>query len=77
VFFSVLGEIIDIETFARGRSIRELPRLRKFYGKGSWRKRKGFANVRLPDGTIRRAEIHWYEASGIGKKEIKIKRFVD
>ena len=77
MFFRVLGEIVDIETFARGESIRELPRLRKFYGKGSWRKRKGFANVRLPDGRIRRAELHRYEASGLGKKEIKIKRFVD
>lgn len=77
MFFHILGAIIDIETFARGPSIRELPRLRKFYGKGSWRKRKGLANVRLPDGTIRKAEIHWYEASGIGKREIKIKRFVD
>jgi len=77
VFFDILGAIIDIETFARGPSIRELPRLRKFYGRGSWRKRKGIANVRLPNGTIRAAELHWYEASGIGKKEMKIKRFVD
>jgi hypothetical protein len=77
VFFDILGAIIDIETFARGPSIRELPRLRKFYGKGSWRKRKGIASLRLSNGTIRAAELHWYEASGIGKKEIKIKRFVD
>jgi hypothetical protein len=77
VYFDILGGIIDIETFASGRSIRELPRLRKLYGKGRSRKRKGLANVRLPDGTIRRAEIHWYEASGIGKKEFKIKRFID
>lgn len=77
MFFDILGAITDIETFARGASIRELPRLRKFYGKARWRKRKGFANVRLPDGIIRRAEIHWYEASGIGKKELKIKRFLD
>jgi hypothetical protein len=49
----------SVFSVARGRSIRELPRLRKFYGKGSWRKRKGFANVRLPDGRIRRAELHW------------------
>ena len=77
MFFDILGAIADIETFAKGPSIRELPRLRKFYGKGSWRKRKGLADVRLPNGTIRKAEIHWYEASGIGKKEFKIKRFVD
>jgi hypothetical protein len=51
--------------------------LRKLYGKGWWRKRKGAADVELPNGRIRRAELHWYEASGIGKKELKIKRFVD
>lgn len=77
MFFGILGAIIDIETFARGPSIRELPRLRKLYGRGRWRKRKGFASVRLPNGIIRRAELHWYEASGIGKKEFKIKRFID
>lgn len=77
MFFDIAGPIIEVETFARGLSIRELPRLRKLYGKGRWRKRKGFADVRLPNDTIRRAEIHWYEASGIGKKEFKIKRFVD
>jgi hypothetical protein len=77
VFFDILGPITDIETFARGASIRELPRLRKLYGRGRWRKRKGFASVRLTNGIIRRAEIHWYEASGIGKKELKIKRFLD
>lgn len=77
MFFEILGEIEDIETFAIGKSIRELRRLRKTYGKGRWRKRKGFANVRLPNDTIQKAEIHWYEASGIGRKEFKIKRFVD
>jgi len=77
VFFKILGPITEAETFAIGRSIRELPRLRKLYGRGRWRKRKGIARVRLPNGTIRSAELHWYEASGIGKKEFKIKRFVD
>jgi len=77
VFFEIVGPVTDIETFARGSSIRELPRLRKLYGKGRWRKRKGFANVRLPNATMRKVEIHWYEASGIGKREFKIKRFVD
>lgn len=77
MFFQILGAIVEVETFAKGPSIRELPRLRKLYGKGRWRKRKGFANVRLPNGTMRRAEIHWYEASSVGKKEFKIKRFVD
>ena len=68
---------MDVETFASGSSIRELPRLHKLYGKGRWRKRKGFADVQLSDGTIRTAELHWYEATGIGKKEFKIKGFVD
>jgi hypothetical protein len=66
-----------VETFAIGKSIRELPRLQKIYGKGRWRKRKGFADVRLPNGTIRKVELHWYEASGVGKKELKIKRCLD
>jgi hypothetical protein len=77
VFFEILGAIVDIETFARGASIRELPRLRKLYGRGRWRMRKGIAKVRLPNGIIRTAEVHWYEASGIGKKELKIKLFLD
>ena len=75
--FSVRGEISDVETFATGRQIRELKRLRRQYGRGRWRKRKGVANVRLADGTIRRAELHWYEATGIGRKELKIKRYLD
>ena len=77
MFFDILGAITEIDTFASGPSIRELPRLRRLYGRGRWRKRKGFANARLPNDTIRKAEVHWYEASGIGKKEFKIKRFVD
>jgi hypothetical protein len=75
--FEIIGEIADVETFAIGTSIRELGRLRKFYGRGRWRKRKGFARVRLSDGTIRLAEIHWYEAHGIGRKEFKLKQFID
>ena len=59
VFFDILSAITEIETFARGPSIGELPRLRKLYGKGRWRKRKGFAKVQLPNGRIRKAEIHW------------------
>jgi hypothetical protein len=77
VFFEIEGEIRDIETFATGRSIRELPRLNKIYGKGRWRKRKGNARVKLGNGDIRMAELHWYEATGIGRKEYKIKRFLD
>ena len=75
--FEILGDIAKPETFARGSGIRELPRLRKIYGHGHWRKRKGFAKVRLVDGTFRYAEIHWYEAAGIGKFEFKIKRYVE
>lgn len=75
--FKVEGEITDVETFATGRSIRELPRLNKIYGKGRWRKRKGIARIRLWNGEIRLAELHWYEATGIGKKEYKIKRYLD
>jgi hypothetical protein len=77
VFFEIVGGISEVETFAIGKSIREVPRLQKLYGKGRWRKRKGLADVKLPNGTMRKAELHWYEASGIGKKEFKIKRFVD
>ncbi len=75
--FDVVGPISDIETFATGKGIRELPRLRKYYGRGRWRKRKGVATVRLPDGAVRLAELHWYEATGIGRKELKIKRYLD
>ncbi len=75
--FEVVGEITDIETFAVRTSIRDLPRARRVYGAGRWRKRKGIAQVRLPDGTVSKAEIHWYEAHGIGRKEMKIKRFLD
>lgn len=77
MFFEIQGTLSEVETFAIGSSIRELPRLRKLYGPGRWRKRKGLALIKLPNGTIRKAELHWYEASGIGKKEFKIKRFVD
>jgi len=68
-----LGEISGIETFATGAGIREIARLRRIYGRGRWRKRKGIARVRLADGSIHLAEIHWYEAGGIGRKEFKIK----
>ena len=73
---SIHGRIERIETIAVGRSIRELDRLVDLYGPGRWRKLKGFALVTLPDGIIERAEIHWYEAHGVGRKEIKIKRIL-
>ena len=72
----VVGEITDIETIAIGNAIRELDRLQKKHGRGRWRKLKGLANVRLPDDIICFAEIHWYEANGIGKRDIKVKRFL-
>ena len=75
--FTVIGDIADIETFAVGQGIRERRRLQRRYGKARWRKRKGRARVRLADGTIRDAELHWYEATGIGRKELKIKRYLD
>ena len=65
-----------VETIAIGSGIREVGRLRKLYGRGRWRKRKGVARVRLEDGTVCLAEVHWYEATGIGKKEFKIKYFL-
>ena len=77
MYFEVLGEITDVETFATGSAIRELPRLRKLYGRGRWRKRKGIARVRLEDGEELLAEVHWYEAHGIGRKEFRIKRYID
>lgn len=74
--FEIFGPIEDVETIAAGSGIRELARLRKHYGRGRWRKRKGVADVHLESGEIVRAEIHWYEASGIGRREFKIKRFL-
>jgi hypothetical protein len=74
--FEILGEISSIETFATGSGIRELARLKRIYGRGRWRKRKGVAQVRLFDGAVHLAEIHWYEATGIGRKEFKIKHLL-
>lgn len=73
--FKIIGNISKIQTIAVGNSIREIPRLKKIYGKGRWRKCKGVATIRLINGSIKTAEIHWYEASNIGKKEFKIKRY--
>ncbi|MGH8691425.1 MAG: hypothetical protein ACREUS_10400 [Burkholderiales bacterium] len=77
MYFEIVGEITQVETFAAGSSIREIVRLRKLYGRGRWRKRKGIARVRLEDGAILLAEVHWYEAHGIGRKDFKIKRYID
>ena len=76
MYFEVIGEITGAETIAQGRGIRERARLVKLYGRGRWCKRKGFADIRLSTGTLSRAELHWYEASGIGKFEFKIKRLL-
>jgi hypothetical protein len=73
----IAGPVTDVEVIATGRSLRDRKRLVKFYGRGRWRKLKGIADIRLPDGRITKAEIHWYEAHGIGRKETKIKRFLD
>jgi hypothetical protein len=74
--FEILGAISEIETFATRSGIREIARLRKAYGRGRWRKRKGIARVRLGDDSIHLAEVHWYEAAGIGRKEFKIKQLL-
>jgi len=74
--FEFIGEIADVETIAVGSSIRVLRRLKRFYGAGRWRKLKGVAKVKLPDGTICRVELHWCESGGIGRKEVKIKRIL-
>lgn len=75
--FKIMGPIRATETIAVGRKIRELERLLRVYGPGRWRKRKGQATVRLADGSTKEAELHWYEATGIGPKEFKIKRYLD
>ena len=75
--FDIIDEIADIEIIARGAGIREINRLWKMYGFGSWRKMKGTAHIRLPSGRVRLGELHWYEAHGIGKKEIKRKRYLE
>lgn len=74
--FEVVGSLRAVETIARGSGIREINRLRKIYGSANWRKRKGIASIRI-DNEVRIAELHWYEATGIGKREFKIKRYLD
>ena len=75
--FEIISEITDIEAIAIGNKIRDVVRLRRMYGKGRWRKLKGVAKVRLRSGRIRLAELHWYQAHGIGKREMKRKRYLD
>lgn len=75
--FEIISDITDIAVIAIGNSIRDLPRLRKLYGEGRWRKMKGIATIQLSNGRFRKAEIHWYEAQGIGRKEYKRKRYLE
>jgi hypothetical protein len=75
--FEIIGEIRDVEVIAEGTSIRDLARLRRAYGPGRWRKLKGIATVRLCSGRVRLAELHWYQAHGVGKREMKRKRYLD
>ena len=77
MYFELVGAITDIEKIAIGVGIRDRERLRKSYGPGRWRKFKGIAMVRLEDGTECDAELHWYEAHGIGKRELRIKELLD
>ena len=75
----IISDIERVETIARGNSIRERHRLSEMYGehgRHQWRKRKGLATVRMPDDIVVRAEVHWYEANGIGRKEFKVKRIL-
>ncbi|MGE0455905.1 MAG: hypothetical protein AB7O37_19490 [Vicinamibacteria bacterium] len=75
--FELVGEILEIESIAAGRAVRDRQRLIRLYGKGRWRKMKGIARIRLRLGGVRLAELHWYEAHGIGRKELKAKRYLD
>ena len=75
--FDIIDEITNIQTIAKGTSIREINRLRKLYGFGKWKKMKGVAHIRLSSGQVKLAELHWYEAHGIGRREFNVKRLLD
>ena len=75
--FQIIGEITDVEIIAVGPGIRALRYLRRFYGRARWRKLKGLATVQLPNGRLYGVELHWYEAHGKGKRDMKIKRYLD
>ena len=77
MFFELVGDIDQVEAIASGRGIRELDRLQKRYGKATWRKMKGVGEIRLRSGLVVKAELHWYEAHGVGKRELKIKCLLD
>ena len=75
--FEIVGRIAHVEVIASGSGVRIRRFLRKAYGPGRWRKLKGTALVRLPNGALRRVELHWYEAQGIGRRDVKIKQFLE
>jgi hypothetical protein len=77
MYFEIISEIDNIEILAVAGNIRDIMRLRRQYGPGRWRKLKGYADVRLESGRVCRAELHWYEAHGIGRRKMKIKRLLD
>lgn len=77
MYFEIIGEIEDVKVIAKGPSVRERARLTAQFGRGRWRKLKGRATVRLGSGATCRAEVHWYEAHGVGRKKFKIKRFLE
>jgi len=77
VRLDIVGQIEQVETIAAGPGVKVRSFLRKAYGRGRWRKRKGLGTVRLPNGTLRRVELHWFEAHGIGKRDLKIKSYLD
>lgn len=75
--FEIVGKIEQVETIATGSGVKIRALLRRVHGRGRWRKRKGVATVRLPNGKLRRVDLHWYEAHGIGKRDFKIKAYLD
>ena len=75
--FEIVSEIAEVQMIARGRGIRDLARLNRLYGRSRWRKLKGPATIQLRSGRVRRAELHWYEGHGVGKREVKRKRYLD
>ena len=77
VSFEIIGEVEQVETIASGRGVKIRALLQKVHGRGRWRKCKGVATVRLPNGALRRVELHWYEAHGIGRRDLKIKTYLN
>jgi hypothetical protein len=77
VHFEIVGDVDHVELIAKGVSVRERRRLAARFGTGRWRKLKGKATVRLASGVTCRVELHWYEAHGVGRRKVKIKRFLE